>query len=121
MLLVLEGAAFSTALGSHIPTAAAYADVLCLAVIVTVVGAALDTTLNLRLYAGILLHGVLARSLTPLFKRSAAGLAAFPSRGSVYLDPRQTALVVLIMLATGHLTFQSVHTRHLVFTDFCKT
>ena len=47
-------------------------------------------------------------------KRSAAGLAGFLGGRAVHLDPGKAAVVVLIVLAICHLTFQTVHTRHLV-------
>ena len=120
-LLVLEGAAFRTALRGNIPTAAAYANILSLAAIVTVMSTALHFALNVRLNRGVVTHGVLSRTGLALLIRGTASLAALLSGRSVHLNAHQTALVVLKMLTAGHLTFQTVHTRHLVFAKFLKS
>lgn len=115
VLLVLEGAAFGAALGRNVAAAAAHADVLSLAAFVLVVSAALHLALDIGIHGRILAHGVLTGARTPLLIGSAAGLAALMSGRTIHLDARQAALVVLKMLTALHLTFQTIHTRHLVF------
>ena len=115
VLLALEGAALGAALGGDIPAAAGHADVLRVAAVVAVVGTALYFAVDFRLHRGVLAHGVLAGAGAALLIGGAAGLAALLGGGAVHLNAHQAALVVLKMLAAVHLTFQTVHTRHLVF------
>jgi hypothetical protein len=115
VLLVLEGTALGTALGGNVATAATHADILSLAAFMLVVSAALHLALDISIHGRILTHGVLTAAGTPLLIGSAAGLTALMSGRAIHLDARQAALVVLKMLTALHLTFQTIHTRHLVF------
>jgi len=70
---------------------------------------------DIRLHSGVLAHGVLGGASAALLEGGAAGLAAVLGGRAIHLNAHQAALVVLVVLAALHLTFQTVHTRHLVF------
>ena len=70
---------------------------------------------DVRLHSGVLAHGVLGGASAALLEGGAAGLAAVLGSRAIHLNAHQAALVVLVVLAALHLTFQTVHTRHLVF------
>lgn len=120
VLLILEGTAFGAALGGNVSTAAAHAHALSLTTVIGVVATALHPALDFRFYGRILSRSVLGTAGPALFIRSAASLAALTGGRSIHLDTGQTALVVLKMLTALHLTFQTVHIRHLVFEKIRK-